>query len=151
MYTFEQAWSVPQGIYYVYTTLERGLGAFRHLFIACFFIFFFLFSLLHVQCASILRLLCGSLSSCWPVYRCPTVGGQPTLVPGSNLVPWVEMKHLPLSCELHKHKSDEDNDRIPGGSTANIAAAAHIAYILTDNCSCVLPVERADLGEIGCC
>lgn len=60
------------------------------------------------------------------------------------------MKHPPLSCELHKHKSDEDKDRIPGGPTANIAAAAaHIAHILTDNCSCVLPVEKADHGEIG--
>ncbi len=55
----------------------------------------------------------------------------------------------PSSCELHKHKSDEDKDRIPGGPTANIAAAAHIAHILPDNCSCVLPGERADLGEIG--
>lgn len=59
------------------------------------------------------------------------------------------MKHPPLCCELHKHKSDEDKDSIPGGPTANIAAAAHIAHILADNCSCVLPVEKADVGEIG--
>lgn len=55
----------------------------------------------------------------------------------------VEMKHPPLSCELHK--SEEDKDRIPGGPAANIA---HIAHILTYDCSCVLPVEKADIGEI---
>lgn len=50
------------------------------------------------------------------------------------------MKHNPpLSCELHKHKSDEDKDRIPGGPTANIAAAAHIER----------EREKADLGEMG--
>lgn len=60
------------------------------------------------------------------------------------------MKHPPLSCELHKHKSDEDEVWIPGGGlAANIAAAAHIAHILSDNYSCVLPVQRAELGEIG--
>lgn len=37
LYAFEQAWSVPLGIYYVYTNSERGLGVFRHLFIARFF------------------------------------------------------------------------------------------------------------------
>lgn len=48
VYAFEQAWSVPGGIYYVYTAVERGLRVFKHLFTAC-----LSFSSLHVQRVSI--------------------------------------------------------------------------------------------------
>lgn len=144
LYASEQAWSVPGGIYYVYTTSERGLAVFRHLFIAC----FFRFHRSHMQCVSIpaapVWLLVSILTSLplshsrRPAYFSPKL----------HLMPWVEMKHPPLSCELHKHKSEEDKDRIPGGA-ANIAAATHIAHITTHGCRSVLPVEQADFGETG--
>lgn len=97
---------------------------------------FFHFSLPHVRCVSIPVWLLVFVLTCLLLSH----SLQPILR--------VEMKHPPLSCELHKHKSEEDKDRIPGGPAA-IAAPAHIATILTYNCSCVVPVEKADLSEIG--
>lgn len=59
-------------------------------------------------------------------------------------LPRVEMKRPPMGPELHKHKSDEDNNRKPGGLTTNIAPE-HMQLIPSQLWA---HTETADHGEI---
>lgn len=65
--------------------------------------------------------------------------------------PRVEKKRAPLRAANYTNTNQmRIKTGSPGGPAANIlAAAAHIAHALTDDCSCALPVENADRSEIG--